>query len=382
MVNTLHKIKDTNLEKFERLKDFIITTMIKFFTKWKDNALVFAYSILEWENAHINIDQDDFAHLKSICVMKEVPENKLDIVKHVLKISGIKNLSLFQTVWNFTEEEWRQEDDDSELNESPNNIEQNDAEVININNESEENESEVEQEENFDGKSDQDIQPKNPSEYKMPQKSEVVLLAHWANNNLFSSYNPEDNMNIDARNIELTRIGENLTAVPSTEDDFDKLTVTKRLIDAYFSIQKKQIKDLIQKAMVCQFFNKIDSMSEYINDELYSYGDDVIQLLIEADKIVKEREKLTTRKYILTKALKLLNTTANADQDKDMKRLENFINLQRANIQKESDETDEQDPVPSNLAGNEERFNQESNNGQLGRNFEEEVKLKKDKRPK
>ena len=90
MVNALHKVKDPKLDKYERLKDFIISRMIEFFSECKRNALIHVENIIEWEDAYINVEHDDLVHLKDICTMKDISDNDKEKIYYALDMLKIK----------------------------------------------------------------------------------------------------------------------------------------------------------------------------------------------------------------------------------------------------------------------------------------------------
>ena len=110
MVNALHKVKDPELDKYERLKDFIISRMIEFFSECKKNALIHTENIIEWEDAYINVEHDDIVHLKDIWTMKNVPDSDRLRIYYILDMLNIKK-SLFKETLNLNDEIIREEEE-------------------------------------------------------------------------------------------------------------------------------------------------------------------------------------------------------------------------------------------------------------------------------
>ena len=164
------------------------------------------------------------------------------------------------------------------------------------------------------------IEKDQPIEITPHQREEQILLAHRTNKDFFNTFRPEDNMNIRAEKILLNRIGNNLKSFPKKQYDFDQIMVVKRLIISYFSILKKkknQIKDLIQKCMVCKFFNKIDKMNLFITEKLFSSEIEIKDLLLETEAVTIERRRLDKRIGVLRVCLRALNRSSNTELEED-----------------------------------------------------------------
>ena len=212
------------------------------------------------------------------------------------------------------------------------------------------------------------------------KKDEQILLAHRDGKDFFNTFNPKDNLNIRDERVILNRIGNNLESEPKTKFEKEEVIVVKMLIEWYFSVLKKQIKDLIQKCMVCKFFNKIDNMNLFITESLFERKIDIKSLLLETDAVINKRDRLEKRIKVLKVFLRALNRSSNIDVENDRIELEYCINQLRASKFKDNFDENEEESKLKNPMEDEARLDQQNSGGfskKIEKNFKEKYEKSK-----
>lgn len=105
------------------------------------------------------------------------------------------------------------------------------------------------------------IEEKKPMSHADITRSEMTYMP---------SYEPGENMKKDAPHMALKDIGERLEVYDqSTSVEDEQVTIMKRLIICYYSIIKKQIKDIVPKHIICHLVTETKiKMNSYLITEL------------------------------------------------------------------------------------------------------------------
>ena len=122
------------------------------------------------------------------------------------------------------------------------------------------------------------------------------------------SYNPEDNIKKNADPIILKKVGDKLEVRDDpTWKEEKQVLIMKKLIIWYFSIVKKQIKDIIPKQVICHLVNEtIKKMNSQLIKGLTAY-ENKKEMLEEDPNDKFEREQVSNNVTALAQALTLID---------------------------------------------------------------------------
>lgn len=255
MVKLVSLVEHEQLQKYGKLMNFIIYTMTELLDKYKTRVILMISNIIASESALINFDHDDFIYLKPYCLNeKKIEEHDLLRIEQNLKVDR----SYFEEIAENSENEG-----------SVHKAYDDQFEVENTN-------------------------------YGVAELSAKEL-------EYLPSYKPEDNIKKNAEHIILKKVGDKLEVREDpTHKEEKQVMIMKRLVVCYFSIVKKQIKDIIPKQVICHLVNEtVKKMNSQLIKELAHY-ENKKEMLEEDPNDKFEREKLSNNVTALTQALTLI----------------------------------------------------------------------------
>ena len=255
MVELVSLVEHEQLQKYGKLMNYIIYTMTELLEKYKTRVILMISNIIASESAMINFDHDDFVYLKPYCINeKKIDEHDLLRIEQNLKVDR----SYFEDDAN-----------NSELEISKHKAYDDQFEIENSN-------------------------------YKIAELSAKER-------EYVPSYNPEDNIKKNAGQIILKKVGPKLEVKddPSAKEE-RQVIIMKRLVICYFSIIKKQMKDIIPKQVICHLVNEtVKKMNSQLIKGLAMF-ENKKEMLEEDPNDKFEREKLGNNVTALSQALQLI----------------------------------------------------------------------------
>ena len=256
MIKLVTLVEHEQLQKYGKLMNFIIYTMTELLDKYKTRVILMISNIIAAESALINFDHDDFVYLKPYCLNeKKIEEHDLVRIEQNLKVDR----SFFEDI---------AESSDSDI---------------------------------YNKKAYNDQFEEDNTNYRIAELSEKER-------EYLPAYNPEDNIKKNADPIILKKVGDKLEVRDDpTWKEEKQVLIMKRLIVWYFSIVKKQIKDIIPKQVICHLVNEtVKKMNSQLIKGLTAYGNK--KEMLEEDPNDKfEREQVSNNVTALTQALTLID---------------------------------------------------------------------------
>lgn len=201
------------------------------------------------------------------------------------------------------EQEEQEDQEEKELNEL------NDKEEQKMNTRSENNQERLNQNKDSDMLVTNNLEN---NQLNIPQKSNIDSI------NIPKS---ENTTKTEAHSIEAFSVPNDIQVVARTRSEKEEVKIAKRFIVSYFSVFKSQLKDQIQKCVVCNFFEEVQHMQSFINHKLKKNNIIYKDLLSENEYVVKERKRLKKSFNILTDCLSCLNKVSNYEDHEFISRV-------------------------------------------------------------
>jgi len=268
MLENVSLVEYDQLQKYTKLFSYIHETMTNLLQQYKKSVTLMICNIIASESSYINFDHDDFLYLKPFCLLEKIPEeHDLIRIEQNLKVDR-----------DYFTEEFNKEDLD-QTHISP--------------------------------AYDDDFQQENTN-IRAPELSSKEK-------EYMPSYNPSEHIKKNAEPIILKKVKDKLEVrSEATPKEERQVSIMRRLIICYFSIIKKQIKDIVPKQVVCHLVQETKKkMATRLIIGLKDYANKK-EMLEEDPQDKFEREKLNANVKALTAAMNAIERAR--DDPKNSKR--------------------------------------------------------------